>query len=409
MKKLNLIILLITVTLLCSCDKEEQNNKAPKLDLDKWSYIQVDSTRAKWGDFDEPEWLRYFGLDHQDINGDGFQDIVSGKYFYLNPGSDMANKWKRTEFEINLDGMLLVNIDDDEYADIIAEALPNVYWIEANDKLGTSWTYTVITQVPATGHVNGQGYMVADLFKGGKPEIILATQEGPFVIEIPADASQKVWNTTNIFNSHSDEGFDAADINKDGKIDLIGADRKDADSAIDQLKCYINPGDKTSEWKEVLLSTGTEYHDLDRVKAADLNGDGLIDVVATEERYPGLEPDANLYVFISPKNPLTEPWSKKIIITQYSMNNLDVGDIDQDGDIDFVTNEHKGKEYKLQIFENDGNANFKDIVIDTGKECHLGTKLVDLDNDGDLDIIGHAWDNYKYFHAWRNDATKIKM
>ena len=37
------------------------------LSLDKWTYIQVDNQRGKWGDWDEPDWLRYFGLAMTDV------------------------------------------------------------------------------------------------------------------------------------------------------------------------------------------------------------------------------------------------------------------------------------------------------------------------------------------------------
>lgn len=35
---------------------------AGKLPLDRWAYIQVDDSRAKWGDFAKPDWLKYYGL-----------------------------------------------------------------------------------------------------------------------------------------------------------------------------------------------------------------------------------------------------------------------------------------------------------------------------------------------------------
>ena len=43
----------------------------------RFTHIVIDSTRAKWGDSDQPVWLRYFGLDCADLNGNGLPDIVS--------------------------------------------------------------------------------------------------------------------------------------------------------------------------------------------------------------------------------------------------------------------------------------------------------------------------------------------
>ena len=93
------------------------------------------------------------------------------------------------------------------------------------------------------------------------------------------------------------------------------------------------------------------------------------------------------------------------------MNNLDVGDVDGDDDIDLVTCEHtmpyQGKPapggVKLEIWENDGRGRFTAQVVDLEKESHLGAQFVDLDGDGDLDIVSIAWRDYQFLHIWRND------
>ncbi len=70
-------------------------------------------------------------------------------------------------------------------------------------------------------------------------------------------------------------------------------------------------------------------------------------------------------------------------------------DIDMDGVVDLVTNEHKGEAKKLIIFKNDGKGNFTEQLIDTGKEMHLGARCFDFDTDGDLDIAGPSWEGFK--------------
>ena len=79
---------------------------AQTLPVSSWTYIQVDDTKGKWGDMSEPKWLRYFGLDMGDVNGDDYLDILSGRYIYHNPGGDMTGSWKRSEFPVNGDGLI---------------------------------------------------------------------------------------------------------------------------------------------------------------------------------------------------------------------------------------------------------------------------------------------------------------
>lgn len=371
--------------------------------IDHWTYIMVDSTRENIGSLSKT-WLRAFGITFGDINNDGYKDIASGRYVHINPGGDMSGIWERVDFNLDLDAVLFVNVDDDDYADIIAMAYPGVLWLEVSNSIGTQWQKTFIAYLEPTGHQNGQGYALADIVKGGKPEILLACGDGTHYLQIPKDPRAGLWPDVHIVKDKDvmDEGIGVGDIDGDSDLDIVVG--KGAEGSEDfELYWYENPGENSDDWQGYLLSRQTNVPD--RVVAADLNGNGRVDIAVSEERYPGLEPDADVYWFENPKNPKEGVWTRHSLLTSWSLNNLDAGDIDNDGDIDLVTSEHKGSEYPVYIFENDGTGHFTKCTIDKGKEMHLGARLCDLDGDGDLEIAGTGWDHNNYMHLWRNDAV----
>jgi hypothetical protein len=372
--------------------------------VDRWTYIEIDHQREMPFPPGGPDWLRSFGIDAADINQDGCMDIVCGKYFYLNPGGDMSAPWKRTDFRFAFDGYHFMDVDGDHRADIIAEDLPHVIWLEADDLDGTSWNARVIGNIPRTGHKNGQGSGVADIIKGGKEEILLAAEGGIYCSEVPEQPAKALWNFMLIVPSHSDEGIGIGDIDGDGDLDLAFGDSRESGEEAELLFWAENPGNIEQVWIKHLVSD--EVKVVDRVEIADLNGDGRPDIAVAEERYPGLEPNSNIRVFLAGDDPVSDSWEHRIIVTQWSMNNLDAADMDLDGDFDLITNEHMGSEHKTEIYLNDGNANFKSQLVGTGHEMHLGAQCFDLDNDGDREIIGVGWNNYQVLHLFRNDAIK---
>ena len=366
-----------------------------------WQYIQIDDQKAKWGDWDDPSWLRYFGLDMGDVNGDQYLDVVSGRFIYHNPGGDMSGVWPRTELPQNADGILIMDVDGDEFADIIAQALPEVYWFEATDKNGKNWEGRKIGEIPATSHVNSQGFERGQLIAGGKEEFVIAGNGNIYLFEIPANPAKDQWKIKLVGANTSDEGIGLGDIDGDGDLDLAAGRRPEGGDEPLIVVWFENSGSGSKAWKESEI--GRSNHPIDRVEVADLNGDGKADIIVAEERYPGLEPDGSLFWYQQPEESPAENWKRQAIVTQYSMNNLDVKDLDDDGDFDIVTNEHKGSKLETQIWENDGAGHFTKHIIDTGKENHLGAQLADMDGDGDLDLVGAGWDNYTFMHLWRND------
>jgi hypothetical protein len=381
--------------------------QAQTLPVDQWTYMEIDNTREMMFPLDGPDWLRSFGIDAADINRDGFLDIVCGKYFYLNPGEDMSKAWKRSEFGFSFDAYHFVDVDGDELADVIAEDLPNVVWLEADDLNGSSWSARKIGEIPNTGHKNGQGSRIADVIQGGRPEILLAAEGGIYCAEIPEYPAAGLWDFKQIALSHSDEGIGIGDIDGDGDLDLAFGDSEAAGEEAELLFWAENPGNLDQLWIKHLVSN--EVKVVDRVEIADLNGDGRLDIAIAEERYPGKEPNSNLRVFLAGNNPISDPWEHRIVVTQWSMNNLDAKDMDQDGDVDLITNEHMGTAHKTEIYLNDGQANFSPQLVGTGAEMHLGARCFDLDNDGDLEIIGAGWNNFQSLHLFRNDALERKF
>lgn len=350
-----------------------------------WTYLSVDSKRG----------ARFFGLASGDITGDGFKDVVSGNYFYHNPGNNMDGRWARVTFPENVDAMLLVDVDGDGRLDVVAQALPHVYWLRPEDKTGNNWSATKVASLAPTGHTNSQGYCLAQIVPGGKPETVFTTGEGLWYLRIPDDPRSVPWEKVQITAMETTEdALGVGDIDGDGDSDVVAAINGN------EIHWWINPGDGTNNWENGLIGQTQDW--ADRVVVTDIDGDARLDVVVTDEN--GRSEGAGTFWFKQPTDPTAGGWQRHKAFDQASTNSMDAADINGDGDIDIITGEHKGK-LRTTIWVNQGKGTSWDAhVVDDGKESHLGTRVFDLDEDGDLDIISIAWDEYEYLHVWRNDS-----
>jgi hypothetical protein len=346
--------------------------------------------------------MGYFGLDLGDLTGDGYGDIVSGRYFYRNPGGRMTRTWRRIDLGYNVDASYIVDVDDDAYGDIIAQALPDVWWFEADDRYGSSWTRTKkIGTVPETDHVLSQQYALAQIIPGEKPEILMGGGDGVYYFQIPPNPTNDNWPRVKIISISNGSGLATGDIDGDGYLDVAGGiwDTK-------QVFWWKNPGDGSGSWAGYYV--GSVVEDPDRFAITDLDHDGRNDIVVSEEEYPVTQGVSHCYWFRANPNPQEGEWQRNTVLSAaYSLNSMSVADLDRDGDIDIVLGEMGGQQRHM-IFENDGAGRFSGpIVVDTGKESHLGARVADLDADGDLEIISIGWNEYQYLHVWRNDAIRL--
>lgn len=340
---------------------------------------------------DNTRTARAFGLDAGDVTGDGLPDLVSGRWIYANPGGDMSAPWPRVTLPWDVDILAVLNVDGDSRKDMIAMTPDGrILWLESTGS-AQSWIQTEVADLGFADHsISTQGFRAAQLEAGGKPELLF-TLDTLAYLRIPANPNVTPWPRVEISSSIDPEGVAAADIDGDGDLDVAATP-----NTVD-VRWYRNPGNGAGAWASFAIgSVPSQY--ADRFELGDLNGDGRTDLAVSGANGS----NDGLYWFESPANPAA-PWTRRTVASQDTTNSMDMADLDGDGDLDLVSGEHRGSE-TTSVWENDGTGSFTEIPIASGIESHLGTQLFDLDMDGDLDLASIAWDKYWFLHVWRNDA-----
>jgi len=146
-------------------------------------------------------------------------------------------------------------------------------------------------------------------------------------------------------------------------------------------------------WQPVVVDATEQKPDRNRV--ADINGDGRDDILV------GFEAVSQTGDLVWYEQPATreQAWTRHLITTVAGPMSLDVADLDGDGDVDVVVGEHdleRPDQARLIWFENAGSGNrWQGHLVYTGDEHHDGAQVMDIDNDGDLDLVSIGWGHHK--------------
>ena len=191
--------------------------------------------------------------------------------------------------------------------------------------------------------------------------------------------------------------IDAADIDGDGLSDIIAANR--FGSNVTWYKNVDAGASFVSNEIAFLNQTSMVTH-------GDLDGDGDIDIVASTI------PDQLIVWFENLDG--QGNFSNQKIISSIALNAffLLVEDIDADGDLDVMSG---GDASRIEWFENtDGLGNFGNAILIDSVPVSRSLAMEDLDNDGDLDLVSTSsgainvwW--FENIDGFGNFATKQEV
>lgn len=159
--------------------------------------------------------------------------------------------------------------------------------------------------------------------------------------------------------------MELADTNQDSKTDIIIADIRSNTVTFYQQndsKCNFKPH-----------SVSVDISGLSKLEVLDLDADGDLDLIAIL--------DSQLVWF---KNDEQLNFTKTIVDdSNQDFNDLNVIDIDLDGDLDLLSGD-------LTLYLNDGEQNFMSRTLLTPTQQIDTIAVLDFDRDGDLDIVTDA-------------------
>ncbi len=181
----------------------------------------------------------------------------------------------------------------------------------------------------------------------------------------------------------------AIDLNQNGTIDVLAADYGE-----DKLIWYENEEPLGYNFNKIVISD--EIKEPRTIHAADLDGDGNIDVIAGSTK-------SNTITWY--RNQGDESFSDPIIIStkvNYP-DDLYASDLDSDGDMDIVS--ASTNDNKIAWYENDGTGVFgNQKIISVNAKNARDVSVDDLDNDGDMDIVSASYKDNKI--AWYRNNGK---
>jgi hypothetical protein len=179
----------------------------------------------------------------------------------------------------------------------------------------------------------------------------------------------------------------AADLDGDGKLDLAASSGQPKGGFPDSLVWFrIPPRPRTAaRWERYVLADRDAPGLSHYVALGDVNGDGRPDLASAAKDSPG----GNWFAWWEQGSDPRKPWKKHLIATdQFGATNILMADLNGDGKVDFVAS--RGHGAGVTWYE---APNWTPHDIDTGLKGPHSLAVADLNGDGTLDVVTVAKDS----------------
>ncbi|MDC8001442.1 T9SS type A sorting domain-containing protein [Aequorivita todarodis] len=339
-----------------------------------------------------------------DIDGDGDMDIASASR-----GSDTI-AWQE-----NLDGlgafgpqqMITTSLDQTVYvaaADLdgdwdmdilgISGFGDLVVWFENLDGLGSFSPQRIID----ASTILPSEIITADIDGDGDEDVVVSSRGENAIIWFENTNGLGDFGPKQVVTNSALSGFSvyASDLDGDLDIDLVATS-----SGNKRLYWYENLDGLGTFGPDQLIVETSDFGGFVSVFAIDIDGDDDNDVLAAEfggDRLSWFENTDGLATF-GPQQIITST-----LITPYMVFSID---LDNDGDVDVLS--ASGTDDKVVWFENtDGLGTFStEKVITTLTDNPRSVYAADIDNDGDNDVLSASIADYKI--AWYENLTVLNV
>ncbi len=290
----------------------------------------------------------------------------------------------------------LADVDGDGDLDIVSGSTDDdtVAWHQNSGSSPPTWT----TRTISTAADGVLSVAMADVDGDGNIDALSASSNDDKIAWHQNDPGipAPVW-TERVISTGADgaSSVAAADVDGDGDIDVLSVSENDS-----KLAWHESDGDLVPGWTEHSIQSGAP---LKRgLAVADLDGDGDLDVITAR---PGLGTIAWFE-----NDGLSDPgWTERTVsaTTVNSPQRVTTADLDRDGDIDVVTAEQGGSE--IVWFSNDGGSppTFTRRSIPGFVTGWLPISAADLDADGDVDLMSASGPATELVYWWENNGDPV--